>query len=168
MILIQTFLIFSAIFTILYYDTTSNFEEDHTTALLKSIAMNAKIFGPLPQKEQNKMPWITIGIASTFFKQDNEYNPSSAYTNEKLISVDHVNWIFSNFITFVPSPAKGINICMLDGLAFRLNNIEYSRDTLLAYAHYNAKYHNMPVPKEDYNNITIYPNMEATVLGYIC
>lgn len=168
MILIQIFLIFSAIFAMLYHNNTPNFEEQHETELIKSIAMYAKTFGPLPQKEQNKTPWITIGIASTFFGQDNEYIPSSNYTNEKLISVDHVNWIFRNFITFVPSPAKGINICMLDGPAFRLNDIEYSRDNLLAYAHYNAKYHNMPVPKEDYNNITIYPNMEATVLGYIC
>lgn len=95
MLILNVFLIFTAIFAILYYETQPTFFDPNMKTLLQSFSMYARAFGRLPENNlQQEIPWARIGISNTFFQQKLKYQANSAFLNSNLLPIDFKFMIF--------------------------------------------------------------------------
>lgn len=95
MLILNVFLIFSAIFAILYHENQPSFFDPNMKTLLQSFSMYARAFGRLPENTpQQEIPWARIGISSTFFQQKLKYQANAAFLKPSLLPIDFKFMIF--------------------------------------------------------------------------
>lgn len=174
MLIVNVVLVFVAIFAMMHYDYLATNEEDYAQDLIRSFAMYARCNGYMPMPAAGQVPWKEIGISSTFFSnrpQRIEYECSKELQDKSMIPIDNVCWILNNFEENTKDDNTGRkNLCMLsENLSEKcsLNGIPISVEMLVNYANYQINYHKINIKHLRLPPKVIYPNMEATILGYI-